>query len=122
MKEIIAIIRRQKLKATKDALASAGFTSLHFCDVEGRGRERGLRYSSHEKGEVSEPRRDSEVGMRYLPKKMLSLVAEDKDVSRVVHVIMKNNRTGSIGDGKVFVLPVENALRIRTGEAGKEAL
>ncbi len=114
MKEVVAIIRRQKAKAAKDALANIGFSSLHAVEVEGRGKQRGLKYSSREKGE--------EIGMRYLPKKMLSLVVWDEEVARVVHAIIKSSRTGEIGNGKIFVYPVEQVVRVRTGERGKEAI
>ena len=110
MKEVLAIIRQQKAKAVKDALASIGFSSLHVIEVEGRGKQRGLKY------------RGSDTGMRYLPKKMLSLITEDQDVSRVLHAIIKNSRTGEIGDGKIFVCPVEDVIRVRTGERGREAI
>lgn len=115
MKEVLAVIRRQKAKAAKDALAGIGFSSLHIVEVEGRGKQRGLRYSSREKGGI-------ETGVRYLPKKMLSLVVRDEEVPRVVHAIIKSSRTGEIGDGKIFILPMEEVIRVRTGERGKGAI
>lgn len=108
MKEVLAIVRREKVKAAKDALASLGFSSLHAIEVEGRGKQRGLKYSQSSK----------EAGMRYLPKKMLSLVVRDEDAAKVVHTILKSSRTGEIGDGKIFVLPIEQVVRVRTGEKG----
>lgn len=111
MKEVLAIIRRQKAKAAKDALAGIGFPALHVIEVEGRGKERGLKYSGKEN-----------AGMRYLPKKMLSLVVRDEEVAQTVNAIIKSSRTDEIGDGKIFIIPVEEVIRIRTGERGKEAI
>ncbi len=110
MREVIAIIRREKARKTKEALGAAGFP-LTSWSVVGRGKEKGLRYHSR-----------PEAGISYLPKVMLTLVVRDEDVDGVVKLIMEQNRTGSVGDGKVFVCPVDEAVRIRTGEKGAEAL
>ena len=116
MREVIAIIRREKARKTKESCGAAGL-SLTSCNVVGRGKERGLRYHSRPgKGG------GAGAGIAYLPKVMLTLVVRDEDVDGVVKLIMEQNRTGSVGDGKVFVCPMEEAVRIRTGERGAEAL
>ena len=120
MKEVIAIIRPNKANATKEALAVLGFPGLHACKVVGRGKQKGIL------GEVSFPVSPElgkqEGGMKYVPKRMISLVVDDQDVSLVVAVITKINRTGQIGDGRIFVCPVEDVVRIRTGEKGQAAI
>lgn len=114
MKEVSAIIRRDRVKATKEALLKAGFSSMHMCDVEGRGKQGGLRYK--------ETASAGETGVRFLPKKMLTIVAEDEDVDSIVDALIKANQTREIGDGKIFILPVNEVVRIRTGQRGEEAL
>ena len=122
MKEVIAIIRRERAKATKEALSMAGFSSLHICDVEGRGKQRGLKYSSTPDLGEEEEARAREVGMKFLPKKMLTMMVRDEDVNKVVDAIIKTNQTREIGDGKVFISPLDDAVRLRTGTRGEEAL
>lgn len=119
MKEVMAIIRRERVSATKEALLRAGFPSMHLCNVEGKGRQSGLRYAgaSDEGGE--EPQAP---GIRFLPKKMLTLMVMDEDVGLVVDAIIKANQTKEIGDGKIFVSPINDSMRIRTGEQGAETL
>ena len=114
MREVIAIIRRERARRTKEACRAAGL-SLTSWSVVGRGKERGLRYHSRSgKG--------SEAGISFLHKVMLTMMVRDEDVDGVVKLIIEQNCTGSVGDGKVFVCPVEEAVRIRTGEKGVEAL
>jgi nitrogen regulatory protein PII 2 len=122
MKEVTAIIRRERVKATKEALVEAGFPSLHICDVEGRGKQRGLKYRSTPKMGEEEEARAREVGMRFLPKKMLTMMVRDEDENKVVDVIIKANQTKEIGDGKIFISPLNDAVRLRTGDRGGEAL
>lgn len=122
MKEVAAIIRREKVKSTKEALAEAGFSSLYMCDVEGRGKQRGLRYRSMPKLGEEEAAKARDVGMRFLPKKMLTMMVRDEDVSRVVGVVIKTNQTREIGDGKIFISQINDAVRVRTGDRGEEAL
>ncbi len=122
MKEVIAIIRRERAKATKEALSMVGFSSLHICDVEGRGKQSGLKYSSTPKLGEEEAVRAREVGMRFLPKKMLTMMVRDEDVNKVVDVVIKANQTLEIGDGKIFISPLNDAVRLRTGDRGGEAL
>ncbi|MEW6034225.1 MAG: P-II family nitrogen regulator [Chloroflexota bacterium] len=113
MNKVEAIVRPERLERVKEALAVAGFVGLNVVSVTGRGRQRGITH-------------EGRTGERYtvdmLPKVKLELVVRDADVERVVDVIMSNARTGNIGDGKVFVLPVSQAYRVRTGEQGEVVL
>lgn len=122
MKEIIAIIRPRKVSATKNALDTLGYPSMTATAVLGRGKQRGLA------NEVSFPI-DAELktvgkclGMKFIPKRYLSLVVEDQHVKEVLDTIVTINRTGQVGDGKIFVCPIDNTIRIRTSESGNAAL
>ncbi|MFA5384519.1 MAG: P-II family nitrogen regulator [Eubacteriales bacterium] len=119
MKEVLAVIQMNKMECTKDALALIGFPSFTAYKAYGRGKQRGLSvaYPSEFKEEEIKEKR-----MKYLPKRMISVVVEDEFVPAVVALLMKANRTGNIGDGRIFICPVEDARRIRTGEHGKEAI
>jgi len=117
MKEVIAIIQMDKVESTKDALAAIGIPSFTAYKVYGRGVQRGLRIAYASDSEVQDGRT-----MSYLPKRMLSIVVDDEFVPAVVALITKVNKTGNIGDGRIFVSPVEESIRIRTGERGQEAL
>ncbi|MDI6710066.1 MAG: P-II family nitrogen regulator [Thermoanaerobacterales bacterium] len=120
MKEIVAIIRPKKMTRTKEVLAALGFPALTACKVLGRGKQKGLA------GEVAfglRPELTGEEGtMRYVPKRMISVVVPDADARLVVEAIMKVNRTGAVGDGRVFVCPVEEVVRVRTGERDDAAI
>lgn len=116
MKEIIAIIRPNKGRETKERLSENGFYAYSTMRVFGRGKERGLRYTRRVNG------KDELGGMRFLPKRFFSIIAEDGDVDRIVDIIMKVNRTGQYGDGKIFLIGIDRTIRIRTGEEGREAL
>ena len=121
MKEIMAIIRPKKVTKTKEVLDSLGFPAMNAIRVMGRGKQKAIL--NEISFEINEPELlDMEGSMRYIPKRMLSLVVPDEDVSLVVEAIMKVNHTGQIGDGKVFVCPIEEALRVRTMENGDEAI
>jgi len=127
MKEVIAIIQMDKMESTKDALAAIGIPSFTAFKVYGRGAQRGLRVAYYGQGaqQVAYPSDSQAQGgrrIRYLPKRMLSIVVDDEYVPAVVAVITKVNKTGKIGDGRIFVSPVEESIRIRTGERGQEAL
>lgn len=118
MKEIIAIIRMNKIQKTKNALVGIGYPSMTVNKVLGRGKQRGLQLLQPEiKPEETKGRK-----MRYIPKRMISIIADDKRVDRIIRTIMKVNRTGEIGDGRIFICPIEDAIRIRTDERGMEAL
>lgn len=109
MKKIEAIIRPERLNDVKDALAAAGFIGLHVWPVSGRGIQRGVVHSG--RGGQSQT-------VDMLPKVKLEAIVNDNAVERAVQAIIKAAWTGEIGDGKIFVLPVEEAVRVRTGERG----
>nr|BAA86280.1 GlnB-like protein [nitrogen fixing bacterium ANFK33] len=123
MKEIIAFIRPSKMAATKKILDKLEIPSVTAIPVLGRGNQRGLNTTLSgidihpqvlAKGRV--------LGMKYIPKRMLVIVAKDGDVDRIVESIIQVNWTGYIGDGKIFVCPTDDAVRIRTNESGDVAL
>ena len=121
MKEIIAIIRPNKIGKTKDVLNSLGFPSMTANRVMGRGRQKAIL--NEVTVEIKEPSLLKEEGnMKYIPKRLITLVVPDEDASLVVEAIMKVNHTGQIGDGKIFVCPIEGAIRVRTKETGEEAI
>jgi nitrogen regulatory protein P-II 1 len=113
MKKVEAIIRTEKLEEVKNALAQIGSVGLNVVAITGRGRQRGLAYTG--RGEIS-------YAVDMLPKTKLEVVAQDSDVERVVQTIVQTARTGNVGDGKVFIIPVEEVIRVRTGERGRDAL
>ena len=114
MKEVVAIIRPQCWKATKAALQEIGITGSTQHRVYGRGRQTGLRYLKPGTKEI--------LGVSYIPKRMVHVMVADKDVNRVIDVLLRVNRTPAFGDGKIYVCPVEDAIRISTQEAGHLAL
>lgn len=120
MKEIIAIIRPKKVSATKTALENLGFPSMTALPVLGRGRQRGI--ASELSYEVSPSISAKSGGMKYIPKRLMSIIVRNTDVDTVVNTIIEINQSAQIGDGKIFVCPVDDALRVRTGETGEEAL
>ncbi|KFD41632.1 nitrogen fixation protein NifHD [Peptococcaceae bacterium SCADC1_2_3] len=120
MKEVLAVIQMNKMECTKDALALIGFPSFTAYKAYGRGKQRGLSVAYP--SEFKEEEEIKEKRMKYLPKRMISVVVEDEFIPAVVALLMKVNRTGNIGDGRIFICPVEDARRIRTGEHGKEAI
>ena len=115
LKEVVAIIRPQRWLQTKLRVQRLRVQAFTASRVLGRGRERGLRYL---------PRKGAAggVGVRYLPKRMISWIVEEAHVEALVQAIIEANQTGQLGDGKIFVLPVEEAVRIRTDERGRDAL
>ena len=121
MKEITAIIRTNKIQKTKDALAAAGYPQVTVKDVLGRGKQRGLQHEfCHE---LPEPGDDGESpGVSFIPKRMITLVAGESEIDKLVELLINVNQTGNVGDGKIIVSPVSDAIRIRTGEAGQAAL
>lgn len=112
MKKIEAIIKPFKLEEVKDALGEVGITGMTVTEVKGFGRQKGH----------TEIYRGSEYTVDFLPKIKLELVIADGDVTQAVAAIVKAAKTGKIGDGKVFVSNVEEAVRIRTEEKGEEAV
>lgn len=122
MKEIYAIIRVQKIEETKSVLEDEGFSSLTIFSVEGRGRQKGLEYEIDPALAEFESIDKRRAMLKYIPKKMLYMVVEDEKTDDVVRIIEKENKTGYHGDGKIFVCPLKEAMRIRTGEEGDKAL
>lgn len=126
MKEIIAIIRMNKVNITKKALADNGVCGLHAMKVMGRGKIH-VDLSvlddlgAHEEivGIVAD---GLAKGSRLIPKRLLTILAPDEDAEKIVHTIIKVNQEGNKGDGKIFILPVLDAARVRTGERGEEAI
>jgi len=123
MKEVIAIIRINKMNETKRALADAGIYSLTARKVTGRGRGKinTLLLKGAEKG-YEEAINQLGSGPRRFPKRMLTIVVPDAKVPTVVKTVIEVNKTGSPGDGKIFVQPLLDAIRIRTAEKGDKAL
>jgi len=112
MKEIIAIIRPDKLETVKAALEEIGCPGMTVTEVKGRGRQLG----------ITESYRGRDYRIDLLPKTRLEIIVKVEDAEEVVQTIVKNAQTGDIGDGKIFVSPVEDVVRIRTGERGKNAV
>lgn len=126
MKEIIAIIRMNKVNATKKALADAGVCGLHAMKVMGRGKMQ-VDFSVLDQLGVREEiggilAEGLSGGSRLIPKRMLTILIQDGDVKRVVDTIIKVNQEGNKGDGKIFVTPVLDAFRVRTGDRGEAAI
>ena len=112
MKKIEAIIKPFKLDEVKEALHEVGLQGLTVTEAKGFGRQKGH----------TELYRGAEYVVDFLPKVKIELVVDDKLVDRAVQAIQDAARTGRIGDGKIFILPVEDAIRIRTGERGPDAV
>ncbi|WP_018953022.1 P-II family nitrogen regulator [Thioalkalivibrio sulfidiphilus] len=112
MKKIEAIIKPFKLEDVREALMEIGVTGLTATEVKGFGRQKGH----------TELYRGAEYVVDFIPKAKLEVVVDDDRVDVCVDAIVKAARTGKIGDGKIFVTPVERAIRIRTGEEGSEAI
>jgi nitrogen regulatory protein P-II 1 len=112
MKKIEAIVREDRFHLIKNALEQKGFISMTVSDVIGRGKQKGVTL----KWRVGEHR------IEFLPKKKIEIIVEDDDCQTVVDTICEKGRTGSVGDGKIFIIPVEEVVRIRTGESGGTAV
>jgi len=112
MKMVEAIIKPFKLDAIKDALAQAGIQGMTITEVKGFGRQKGH----------TELYRGAEYSVDLLPKVKIQVMVSDDVAAKVVEVIADAARTGKIGDGKIFVLPAEEVIRIRTGEKGTDAI
>jgi nitrogen regulatory protein PII 2 len=122
MKEITAIIRPKKVGATKCALERLGFPSLTAEAVLGRGRQRGIASEVNIDLPPELLSQGKSGGMKYVPKRMLTLVVPDDDVDAVITTIINVNQTAQVGDGKIFVSLIDDALRVRTGEQGDKAI
>jgi nitrogen regulatory protein PII 2 len=123
MKEIIAFIRTSKMNATKKILDELNISSVTAMPVFGRGKQRGLN-PVLAGIELSNDAivRGNITGMKFVPKRMLVIVAKDEEVDIIVEALVKTNKTGFIGDGKIFICPTDNAMRVRTKESGDAAL
>jgi nitrogen regulatory protein P-II 1 len=112
MKKIIAIIRPSKLEEVKKALLDNGYAGMTIHDVRGHGRQVG----------ITERYRGSDYRVDLLPKTQIDMVVNDDDVEKALDIIVRTARTGDIGDGKIFIHPVGDVVRIRTGERGEGAI
>ncbi|MCJ8499710.1 P-II family nitrogen regulator [Desulfatitalea alkaliphila] len=112
MKKIEAIIKPFKIEEIKNALDAIGVKGMTINEVRGYGRQRGHK----------EIYRGTEYNVEFIPKVKIDLVVEDAMLERTLETITEVARTGKVGDGKLFVLPIENAVRVRTGESGPSAL
>ena len=123
MKEVLAVIRMNKMNETKRALADAGVSSLTARKVVGRGKGKVdyLLLQGAEEG-YDEAIQQLGPGPKLIPKRMINMIVPDDKVDLVVKTIIKVNKTGSPGDGKIFVEPIMDAIRVRTGEAGDAAI
>lgn len=110
--KIEAIIRPERLPLVKTALEEKGFISMTITDVVGRGRQKGLVLKW----------RAGEHRIEFLPKKKIEIVVVDRDCGTVVDTICEKAKTGIMGDGKIFVLPIDDVVRVRTGERGENAV
>ena len=112
MKKIEAIIRPFRIDDVREALAEIGVRGLTLTEVKGYGRQKGH----------TELYRGSEYQIDFLPKMKIEVVVSDKMADKVIDTIIKAAKTGQVGDGKIFVYPVEDVIRVRTGESGEDAL
>ena len=112
MKKIEAYIRHEAFEPIREELLALGFPSLTISEVKGSGRQKG----------ITERYRGAELTNYLRPKLKIECVVASKDVPAIVDTILRHARTGQVGDGKIFLLPVEDAIRIRTGESGEEVL
>jgi len=112
MKKVEAFIRHEAFEPIRMDLLDKGFPSLSIAEYKGSGRQKG----------ITEQYRGSQMTIHLRPKLKLEIVVDDTDVRAVIDTILTHARTGQVGDGKIFVIPVEEAVRIRTGEDGQEVL
>jgi nitrogen regulatory protein PII len=112
MKMVVAFIRHEAFEPIREELLERGFPSISITEVKGSGRQKG----------ITEHYRGSSIAIHLRPKLKLECVVEDEAVGLVTDTILRYARTGSVGDGKIFLLPVEEAIRIRTGESGADVL
>ena len=112
MKKIEAIIRVEKFDEVKEALKELGYPGMTKTPVEGHGKQKGLRQQF----------RGTTFEVEFPPKVKLEIVAADEEVDRIVDAIIADARTGEVGDGKIFIYPMESVIRVRTGERDTEAI
>ncbi len=112
MKMIKAMIRPEKFEEVKAGLDNAGFGAMTIFDVEGRGVQKGIKQQY----------RGAEYVVDLIPKRQLEIVIADDAAEKVIEIIRKAAYTGKVGDGQIFVLPVEDSIRVRTGERGSKGI
>jgi len=112
MKKIEAIIRPEKLDSVRKGLQQIGCSGLMVSEIEGHGKQKG----------ITQQWRGEKFKVDLLPKVKLEIVANDFEVENIVKTILDNAKTGDVGDGKIFISPIENVVRIRTGEKGHIAI
>jgi nitrogen regulatory protein P-II 1 len=112
MKMIKAMIRPEKFEDVKTALDTAGFGAMTIFDVEGRGVQKGIKQQY----------RGAEYVVDLIPKRQLEIVVGDDAAEKVIDIIVNAARTGKVGDGQIFILPVEDSIRVRTGERGSKGI
>lgn len=112
MKKVEAIIRTNKLDAVIDGLETIGYPGVTITAVKGHGKQKGLE--QHWRGNA--------YTIRFIPKAKVEVVVLDEDLSKTIDIIVRKSRTGAIGDGKVFVSDIADAVRVRTGEVGDRAI
>lgn len=112
MKSVVAIIRQEKYMDVKNALLAVGCEGMNVSEVKGRGSQRGIKESY----------RGSSYCIDLIPKTRIEVIVKDEGVDLIVDAIKKGAYTGNIGDGKIFIYPLENVIRIRTGEEGDKAI
>jgi len=112
VKKVEAIIREEKLEPVRKALEAIGYFGMTISEVSGRGKQGGVRLQW----------RAGEYRVEFLPKLKVEVVVMDEDVAPALAAITRSARTGEIGDGKIFVMPVDDAVRIRTGDSGANAV
>ena len=112
MKMVVAYVRHEAFEPIRMELLGLGFPSLSISEVKGSGRQKG----------ITEHYRGAEVTNYLRPKIKIECAVASSDVQTIVDTILKHARTGAVGDGKVFVMPIEDAYRVRTGESGEEVL
>ena len=112
MKKVEAIIRQDKLDPVVDGLDEMGYPGITVTEVKGHGKQKGVAHQW----------RGTKYMLKYSPKIKVEVVVLDEDLEATVSTVMRNSRTGSIGDGKIFVINVEDVVRVRTGDSGLEAI
>jgi nitrogen regulatory protein P-II 1 len=112
MEKIDAILREERLPIVLAALGELGYGGITITPVRGHGRQRG----------VVQQWRSTEFRVDFLPKVKIEMIVDNKDTDRIIQTICENARTGSVGDGKIWVTPVSHLVRVRTGETGEAAI
>ncbi len=112
MKKIEAVIRVEKLEEVREALEKSGYPGIMITRIEGHGKQKGLIQQF----------RGREFKLELLPKIKMEIVAKDEDTEKIIDTIARTAKTGEVGDGKIFVYSVEDAIRVRTGEKGEKVI